>query len=79
MRNLFMLALVLGACGPVRPVSEGPGCHYVACGDMIDGHDEPRCIVVVDNRSVANYATGQEALDFIRRNDLKTCSADDGK
>jgi hypothetical protein len=66
-------AFALTGCN-ARPASEGPECHYVGCGDLVDGYDEPRCAVVVNNRYVASFATGQEALDFIRKNELKTCA-----
>lgn len=69
------LALIFAGCVDVyRPASIQEGCHYVACGDMVDGYNEPRCSVIVDNRSISSHATGQEALDFIRRNGLKTCA-----
>jgi hypothetical protein len=72
---MVFAALAMCACTePLRPASQREGCHYVSCGDMFDGYDGPRCIVVVDNLSVANFATGQDALDFIRHNGLRTCT-----
>jgi hypothetical protein len=74
MRWLVIAALLSGCTDAYRPASMQEGCHYVSCGDMLDGHDGPRCIVIVDNRSVSNHPTGQEALNFIRANGLKTCA-----
>lgn len=70
--TFFVLAL--SACQDPPPPSMGPGCHYVSCGDMLDGYDGPRCLVAVDGRSVGSFATGQEAFDFIQRNHLHVCN-----
>ena len=73
MKTILAVALCLTGCGSLKYDSMGPGCHYVACGDMLDGYDGHRCNIVVDGRVINNVASGAEALDFIKHNNLKTC------
>lgn len=73
MRLALTVAFLLFGCNVV-PASQREGCHYVGCGDLLDGHDGPRCNIIVDGRVIANLATGQEAIDFMRRNGLRTCT-----
>lgn len=75
MRAAILGALLLAGCEELTPASMGPGCHYVSCGDMVDGIDGHRCNIGVDGRVIHNTANGAEALDFIRSNNLRTCEA----
>jgi hypothetical protein len=72
-RVALALLLVASACTE----SERPGCHYVACGRGLVGvpQEENVCGVRVDGRWISLHDTGQEALNFIRKNDLRTCES----
>lgn len=72
-RAFIALALFFAGCEVPRSASENPGCHFVACGPGLMGTGSFLCGVRVDGRWVFLANSGQDALDFIRRNDLKTC------
>ncbi len=72
----LILLLIYDICTtPLFPLraSDGPGCHSVACGNIIALPGGSSCGVFVDGRAIFITYDGQLALNFIAKNGLKTC------
>lgn len=70
----FIFAIVAEPMKEPR-AADGPGCHSVACGNLIGLPGSDKCGVFVDGRVVFITYDGQLALNFIAKNGLKTCEA----